>query len=73
MELKATLNKPYTENERINFIVEQNHKLGYEIRQTQVTYEVEEEVPYTEIETEEIQVPILDEKGKEEHRMRATG
>lgn len=34
MEIKATLNKPYTENERINFIVEQNHKNGYEIRET---------------------------------------
>ena len=29
MEIKAELNKPYTEGERISFIVEQNHKLGY--------------------------------------------
>ena len=63
VEIKAILNKPYTENERINFIVEQNHKLGYEIRQVEATYKVEEEVPYTEIETEEIQVPVLDEEG----------
>ena len=35
MELKATLNKPYTDKERMNFIVEQNHKLGYEIRETE--------------------------------------
>lgn len=35
MEIKAKLNKPYTEEERLNFIVENNHKLGYEIRETQ--------------------------------------
>ena len=63
MEIKAQLLQPFNEEERINFIVEQNHKLGYEIRQVETTYEVEEEVPYTEIETEEIQVPILDEEG----------
>ena len=34
MEIKATLNKPYTEKERINFISRQNHRLGYEIRET---------------------------------------
>jgi hypothetical protein len=33
MEIKAELNKPYTEEERIDFIVEQNHKNGYEIRE----------------------------------------
>ena len=63
MEIKAELKQPYTENERINFVVEQNHKLGYEIRQVETTYEVKDEVPYTEIETEEIQVPVLDEEG----------
>ena len=39
MEIKATLNKPYTENERLNFIVEQNHKLGFEIRETEKALE----------------------------------
>lgn len=34
MEIKAILNKPYTEEQRINFIVEQNHQRGYEIRET---------------------------------------
>ena len=33
MEIKAKLNKPYTEQEKINFIVEQNHKLGYMIEE----------------------------------------
>lgn len=63
MEIKAELKQPYTENERMDFIVEQNHKLGYEIRQVETTYEVEEQVPYTEIETEEIQEPVFDEEG----------
>ena len=63
MEIKAELKQPYTEDERIEFIVEQNHKLGYEMRQVETTYEVEVEVPYTEIETEEIQTPVLDEEG----------
>lgn len=35
MEIKAELKKPYTEEQRLNFIVENNHKLGYEIRETQ--------------------------------------
>lgn len=63
MEIKAELKQPFNEEERLDFIVEQNHKLGYEIRQVETTYEVEEEVPYTGIETEELQVPVLDEEG----------
>lgn len=39
MEIKATLNKPYTEEERNDFIVEQNHNLGYEIRETKEALE----------------------------------
>lgn len=39
MEIKAELIKPYAENERINFIVEQNHKNGYEIRETETALE----------------------------------
>lgn len=34
MEIKAELLKPYTEKERMDFIVEQNHHNGYEIRET---------------------------------------
>ena len=63
MELKATLKQPYTGKQKMDFIVQQNHNLGYEIRQMETTYEVEEKVPYTEIETEEIQAPVLDEEG----------
>lgn len=35
MEIKAKITKPYTEEQRLNFIVENNHKLGFEIRETQ--------------------------------------
>lgn len=39
MEIKAKLVKPYTEFERENFIVEQNHNLGYEIIETKTALE----------------------------------
>lgn len=35
MEIKATLEKPYEELDRLDFIVEYNHKLGYDIRETE--------------------------------------
>lgn len=35
MEIKAILNKPYTETQRLDFIVENNHNLGYEIKETE--------------------------------------
>lgn len=50
MEIKAELKQPYTENERINFIVEQNHKLGYEIKETETALEA---WGYTEEEKQE--------------------
>ena len=39
MEIKATLSKPYTEDQRIDFIVTQNHQQGYEIRETEEALE----------------------------------
>lgn len=39
MEIKATLQKPYEEKDRLNFIVEQNHKNGYEIKETETALE----------------------------------
>ena len=33
MEIKAELKQPYTDNERLDFIVEQNHKKGYTIEE----------------------------------------
>lgn len=35
MEIKATLQKPYTEAQRTDFIVKYNHNLGYEIEETE--------------------------------------
>lgn len=35
MEIKATLQKPYAGKDRLDFIVEQNHRNGYEIRETE--------------------------------------
>lgn len=45
MEIKATLNKPYTDEQRMNFIVIQNHQNGYEIRETETAIEA---LGYTE-------------------------
>ena len=39
MEIKATLQKPYTGKQRINFIVQQNHRNSYEIRETETSLE----------------------------------
>ena len=39
MEIKATLNKPYTDKERVDFIVQYNHQLGYEIKETDIALE----------------------------------
>ena len=37
MEIKAELKKPYTNEQRIKFIVENNHKLGYKIEETETS------------------------------------
>jgi len=39
MEIKAILEKPYTEEQRLNFIVTNNHQLGYEIKETEIALE----------------------------------
>ena len=52
MEIKTKLLKPYTENEKIDFIVEQNHKNGYTIKETETALEAwgytEEEIAQQE-------------------------
>lgn len=35
MEIKATLQKPYTENERMDFVVQYSHNQGYVIKETE--------------------------------------
>ena len=36
MEIKAILQNPYTEDERINFIIEYNHNQGYVIEEAEI-------------------------------------
>lgn len=50
MEIKAQLEKPYTEEQRIQFIVNFNHKLGYAIEETETSLEA---WGYTEEEKQE--------------------
>ena len=57
MEIKAELLKPYTEQERIDFIVQYNHKLGYEIRETDTALQA---LGYTEEEYNEITEQVGD-------------
>lgn len=64
MEIKAELKQPYTENDRMAFIVEQNHNLGYEIREIEGTWQEEMQVPCMKTVTEIIQEPVLDDEGK---------
>lgn len=39
MEIKAKLDKPYTDKQRADFIVQYNRKYGYEIRETETALE----------------------------------
>ena len=39
MEIKAELKKPYTENEKLDFVVEYNHNQGCEIKETETALE----------------------------------
>ena len=52
MEIKASLEKPYTDEQRMSFVVEQNHNLGYEIRETETALQAwgytEEEIAQQE-------------------------
>ena len=52
MEIKATLNKPYTEEERIEFIVEYNHNQGLTIEETETELQA---LGYTDEELEQFE------------------
>lgn len=52
MEIKAILQKPYTDNQRMDFIVQYNHCLGYEIKETETELHA---LGYTEEELEAIE------------------
>lgn len=57
MEIKAQLEKPYTEEQRIQFIVDFNHKLGYAIQETETHLNAME---YTEKESQQQERERLD-------------
>ena len=52
MEIKASLEKPYTEQEKLDFVIEYNHNQGFEIKENEICLEAwgytEEELDYKE-------------------------
>lgn len=57
MEIKAELKQPYTNKQRTDFIVQQNHKQGFEIKETETALEA---WGYTEEEKQEQERERLD-------------
>lgn len=73
MEIKTSLNKPYTEKEKIDFIVQQNHNLGYNIVETDTALEAwgktEEEIQAEENKNKKLEIQKkLDELDKKRIR-----
>lgn len=65
MEIKAQLNKPYTEKQRMNFIIQQNHKLNYIIEEQEdkliaLGYTDEEKVQQEEDKINHLTMTALD-------------
>ena len=60
MEIKTSLNKPYTQKEKMNFIVQQNHNLGYNIVETDTALEAwgktKEEIQTEENENKKLEI-----------------
>jgi len=71
MEKKAEILKPYTKKQRLDFIVEENHQNGFEIRETDVTLEAwgltEQEIE--EQEKQEEIVRLKDELAKTDYKI----
>ena len=74
MEIKDTLKKPYTDKARADFIVENNHNKGYEIKETEIAIqawgytEEEIEAQKKQKESEEKELALqnaIEELGKE--------
>lgn len=59
MEIKATLQKPYTENEKMNFIVEYNHNLGYLIEETETELQALGETEEEQAQKEKERIAML--------------
>ena len=73
MEIKTSLNKPYTQKEKMNFIVQQNHNLGYNIVETDTALEAwgktKEEIQTEENENKKLKIQKqLDELDKKRIR-----
>lgn len=66
MEIKATLNKPYNDKQRADFIVVNNHTLGYEIKETETSLEAwgltEEEQKQADLENKQKSVRAVREQ-----------
>ena len=67
MEIKAQLEKPYTEEQRIQFIVDFNHNLGYTIEETEThlnamgyTEEEQAQARKTTFENQFFQIPTIE-------------
>ena len=66
MEIKDRLNKPYTDRQRADFIVANNHTLGYEIKETETALEawglIEEEQAEKDLADKQTQVRAVREQ-----------
>ena len=77
MEIKSQLDKPYTDKQKIDFIVEQNHQNGYEIKETELALEAwgfteeEQEEQYKQKRIEQIKVQLKEKDEKAIRSLRA--
>ena len=67
MEIKAQLNKPYTENQKMDFIVQYSHNMGYKIEETEThlnamgyTEEEQAKARKTTFENQFFQIPAIE-------------
>ena len=66
MEIKARLSKPYTEKQKLDFIVEYNHRCGFEIRETETFLEAWGNTEHEDIENiKQVKYKENDEKAKQ--------
>ena len=59
MEIKAELLKPYTKEQRIKFIVENNHKKGYKVEETELSLVALDETEEEKEEKEKERISML--------------
>lgn len=59
MEIKAELKKPYTNEQRIKFIVENNHKKGYVIEETETSLIAMGETEEEKLQKEQVRIQEL--------------